>query len=168
MALLKITHFWSNLLAWGYQHNFPIWGYQHNLLEWGYQHNFPIWGYWHIFQFYGSVGPLECIFMALLTLSNEGEPAHFFHLMEAHNEAPKRKILLCWSSRMQIYGFVENHTFLEQFVRMGVPAQFSNLGVPAHFWSISLVHVLLCNFLDYTVTLDHPMHGYDTVQINGG
>ena len=29
MALLKITHFWSNLLAWGYQHNFPIWGYQH-------------------------------------------------------------------------------------------------------------------------------------------
>ena len=37
------------------------------------------------------------------------------------------KILLCWSSRMQIYGFVENQTFLEQFVRMGVPAQFSNL-----------------------------------------
>ena len=32
---------------------------------------------------------------------------------------------LCWPSRMQIYGFVENHTFLEQFVRMGVPAQFS-------------------------------------------
>ena len=29
MASLKITHFWSNLLAWGYQHNFPIWGYQH-------------------------------------------------------------------------------------------------------------------------------------------
>ena len=29
MALLKITHFWSNLLEWGYQHNFPIWGYQH-------------------------------------------------------------------------------------------------------------------------------------------
>ena len=40
MALLKITYFWSNLLAWGYQHNFPIWGYQHN---------FPIWGYRHIF-----------------------------------------------------------------------------------------------------------------------
>ena len=46
---------------------------------------------------------------------------------------PNVKILLCWSSRMQIYGFVENHTFLEQFVRMGVPAQFSNLGVPAQF-----------------------------------
>ena len=77
---------------------------------------------------------------------------------------PNIKILLRWSSRTQIYGFVENHTFLEQFVRMGVPAQFvsrgvpaqfsnlgvpaqfSNLGVPAHFWSISLVHVLLYNF----------------------
>ena len=49
---------------------------------------------------------------------------------------PNVKILLCWPSRMQIYGFVENHTFLEQFVRMGgggVPAQFSNLGVPAQF-----------------------------------
>ena len=69
---------------------------------------------------------------------------------------------------MQIYGFVENHTFLEQFVSMGVPAQFSNLGVPAHFWSISLVHVLLCNFLDYKVTLAPYMHGYDTVQIDGG
>ena len=69
---------------------------------------------------------------------------------------------------MQIYGFVENHTFLEQFVNMGVPAQFSNLGVPAHFWSTSLVHVLLCNFLDYMVTLTPYMHGYDTVQIDGG
>ena len=68
---------------------------------------------------------------------------------------PNVKILICWPSRMQIYGFVENHTFLEQFVSMGVPAQFSNLGVTAqfsnlgvtaHFWSISLVHVLLCNF----------------------
>ena len=38
-------------------------------------------GYQDIFQLYGSVGPLECIFMALLTLSNEGAPAHFFHLM---------------------------------------------------------------------------------------
>ena len=75
MALLKITYFWSNLLAWGYQHNFPIWG---------------------------------------------------------------------------------------------VPAQFSNLGVLAHFWCISLVHVFLCNFLDYTVTLAPYMHGYDTVQIDGG
>ena len=50
MALLKITHFWSNLLECGYQHNFPIWGYQHNFSIWGYQHNFPIWGYQHIFQ----------------------------------------------------------------------------------------------------------------------
>ena len=40
---------------------------------------------------------------------------------------PNVKILLYWPSRMQIYGFVENHTFLEQFVSRGVPAQFSNL-----------------------------------------
>ena len=30
-----------------------------------------------------SVGPLECIFMALLALFNEGVPGHLFHLMEA-------------------------------------------------------------------------------------
>ena len=29
------------------------------------------------------------------------------------------KILICWPSRMQIYGFVENHIFLEQFASMG-------------------------------------------------
>ena len=66
---------------------------------------------------------------------------------------PNVKMLLCWSSRMQIYGFVENHTFLEQFVSMGVPTQFSNLGVPAHFWSISLVHVFSYNLLDYRNSL---------------
>ena len=38
---------------------------------------------------------------------------------------PNVKTLLCWPSRIQIYGFVENHTFLEQFVSMGVPAHFS-------------------------------------------
>ena len=44
------------------------------------------------FSIYGSVGPLECIFMALLTLSNEGAPAHFFSPYGGtHNEAPKRK-----------------------------------------------------------------------------
>ena len=53
---------------------------------------------------------------------------------------PKVKILLCWPSRMQIYGFVENHTFLEQFVSMGGTSTFFNMmeqfvimGVPAHF-----------------------------------
>ena len=46
---------------------------------------------------------------------------------------PNVKMLLCWPSRMQIYGLVENHTFLEQFVSMGVPGHFSNLGVPGHF-----------------------------------
>ena len=81
---------------------------------------------------------------------------------------PNVKMLLCWPSRMHIYGFVENHTFLEQFVSMGVPAQFCNLGVPAHFWCISLVHVFLYNFLDYTVTLALYMYGYDMVQIDGG
>ena len=48
------------------------------------------------------------------------------------------KTLLCCPSRMQIYGFVENHTFLEQFVSMGVPAHFSNLGVPAHYSNIGV------------------------------
>ena len=46
---------------------------------------------------------------------------------------PNVKMLLCWPSRMQIYGLFENHTFLEQFVSMGVPGHFSNLGVPGHF-----------------------------------
>ena len=97
------------------------------------------WGYRHILQFYDSVGPLECIFMALLTLSNEVASAHFFHLMEAPTmRLPNVQMLLCWPSRMRIYGFVENHTFLEQFVRMGVPAQFSNLGVPAQFSNLGV------------------------------
>ena len=51
---------------------------------------------------------------------------------------PNVKILLCCPSRTQIYGFVENHTFLEQFVSMGVRAHFSNLGVPAHFSSLGV------------------------------
>ena len=86
---------------------------------------------------------------------------------------PNVKMLLRWPSRMQIYGFVENHTFLEQFVSRGVPAQFSNLGVPAqffnlgvpaHFWSIRLVHVFCRNLWIYigNVLCDLPMHGQDT------
>ena len=75
--------------------------------------------------------------MALLTLSNEGAPAHFFHLMEAPTmRLSNVRMLLCRSSRMRVYGFVENRKFFEQFVSMGVPAQFSNLGVPAHFSNI--------------------------------
>ena len=67
--------------------------------------------------------------MALLTLSNAGAPAHFFHLMDAPTmRLPNVKVLLCWPSRMQIYGFVENHTFLEQFVSMGVPGHFFQSG----------------------------------------
>ena len=38
---------------------------------------------------------------------------------------PNVKILLHWPSEKHIYGFVENCTFLEQFVSMGVPAHFS-------------------------------------------
>ena len=48
---------------------------------------------------------------------------------------PNVKMLLCWPSRMQIYGLFENHTFLEQFVRMGVPGHFSIWGVPGHFFN---------------------------------
>ena len=77
--------------------------------------------------------------MALLALSNEGAPAHFFHLMEAPTmRLPNVKMLLCWPSRIQIYGLVENHTFLEQFVSMGVPTQFFNLGVPAQFSNLEV------------------------------
>ena len=77
------------------------------------------------FSFYGFIGPLECIFMAPLALSNEGVPAHFFHLIEAPTmRLSNVKMLLSWPSRMHIYGSVENHTCLEQFVRMGVPVHF--------------------------------------------
>ena len=52
-------------------------------------------------------------FMALLALSNAGVPAHFFHLKEGPMmRLPNVKILLCLPCRMQIYGFVENRTFL--------------------------------------------------------
>ena len=67
MALFEIAHFsilWSNLIAWGY---------------------------WDIFQFYGYVGPLECIFMAPLALFNEGVPGHFSPYGGTPDEAPKRK-----------------------------------------------------------------------------
>ena len=40
---------------------------------------------------------------------------------------PNVKALLRWPSRMHIYGIVENHTFLEQFVGMEVPAHFTIL-----------------------------------------
>ena len=77
--------------------------------------------------------------MALLTLSNEGAPGHCFHLMEAPTmRLPNAKTLLCWPSRMQIYGLVENHTFLEQFVSRGVPGHFFNLGVPGHFFNLGV------------------------------
>ena len=98
--------------------------------------------------------------MALLTLSNARAPAHFFHLILAPTmRLPNEKMLLCWPSRMQIYGLVENHKFLEQFDSMGVPGhfpilwlrwpsrmqiygfvenhtfleQFDSMGVPGHF-----------------------------------
>ena len=48
-----------------------------------------------------------------------------FHLIEAPTmRLPNVKMLLRWPSRMHIYGFIESCTFLEQFVSMGVPAQF--------------------------------------------
>ena len=89
--------------------------------------HFPIlWLHWpsrmHI---YGSVD-----------LSNEGAPGHFFHLMEAPTmRLSIAKTLLCWHSRMQIYGLVENHTFLEQFVSRGVPGHFLIWGTRTFFQS---------------------------------
>ena len=50
------------------------------------------WGYQDICIYYGSVGPLECIFMAPLALFNEGLRAHFFFAFIGINvKAPKRK-----------------------------------------------------------------------------
>ena len=49
------------------------------------------WGYERIFLFYCSVGLLDCIFIALLALSNEGVRAHFFFLLDTHAKAPKSK-----------------------------------------------------------------------------
>ena len=44
------------------------------------------------------------------------------------------KMLLCWPSRMQIYGLVENHTFLEQFVSMrGTSTIFQSGGTSTFF-----------------------------------
>ena len=49
---------------------------------------------------------------------------------------PNIKMLLHWPSRMHIYGFVENRTFLEQFVSMGVPAHFSILWSNLIAWGV--------------------------------
>ena len=68
---------------------------------------------------------------------------------------PNVKTLLCWPSRIQIYGFVENHTFLEQFVSMGVPTQFSNLGVPAQFSNLG-VPAHFSNIMEQFVSMGVP------------
>ena len=65
--------------------------------KWNFLHHpqqYRLWGYQRNFHFYGFVGPLECIFMALLALFNEGVPAHFFHLKEAPMMSrPERKYI---------------------------------------------------------------------------
>ena len=80
---------------------------------------------------YCSVGPLECIFIALLALFNEGVPDHFPILWlrwpfllrgyqrtflspngGTHNETPKCKMLLRWPSITHIYCFVEIALYL--------------------------------------------------------
>ena len=70
--------------------------------------------------------------MAPLALFNEGAPGHFFHLIKTPKmRLQSVKILLCWPSRMHIYGFVENHTFfnmMEQFVSMGYQDIFQSIG----------------------------------------
>ena len=101
--------------------------------------------------------------MALLALSNEGAPAHFFHLMEAPTmRLPNVRTLLCWPSIIQIYGFVENHTFLEEFVSMGVPAQFSTLGVACEYaWEYAIIvyaHYFINFKLDCHFLHDSPAY----------
>ena len=63
-------------------------------------------GVQHISPFYGSVGLLECIFIAPLALFNEGYERTFFTFVEAPMmRLQNAKALLCWPSRMHIYGF---------------------------------------------------------------
>ena len=77
---------------------------------------------------------------------------------------PNVRILLCWSSRTQIYGFVENRTFLEQFVSRGYQhtLQFYGSAGPlecifmtllkiTHFWS---------NFPIWGYQHNFPIWGY--------
>ena len=107
--------------------------------------------------------------MALLTLSNGGAPAHLFHLMEAPTmRLPNVKILLCWPSRKQIYGFVENHTFWSNLLAWGYQHNFPIWGYQHIFgaldWCMSFHRILwiIGNLSDL------HMPGYDTVQIDGG
>ena len=74
---------------------------------------------------YGSVDPLQ------MRLPNVGMLLCWPARMRVYGSVdplqmrlPNVGMLLCWPSRMRVYGFVENRTFLEQFVRMRVPAQF--------------------------------------------
>ena len=70
------------------------------------------WGYQHNFHFYGFIDPLECIFMAPLALFNEGATNTLFSPYGGtHDEAPERKKLLRWPSRMQIYSFLKWNIF---------------------------------------------------------
>ena len=70
MALLKITHFWSNLLEGGYQHNFPIWGYQDIFSNLGVPGHFSNM----IEQFVRMGVPAQ--------FSNLGVPAHFSNMID--------------------------------------------------------------------------------------
>ena len=113
--------------------------------------------YRHTFQFYGSVGPLECIFMALLALSNAVAPTHFFHLMETPTmRLPNVKVLLCWSSRTQIYGFVENHTFWSNLLAWGYQHNLLEWGYQHNFPIWGYQH----NLLEWgTSTIFSTLHG---------
>ena len=63
---------------------------------------------------------------------------------------PNAKTLLCWPSRMQIYGLVENHTFLEQFVSRGVPGHFFQSGGTFVFKCFRTFHRYLKRY-DYSI-----------------
>ena len=71
---------------YGFIENHTFFSMMEQFVSMGVQHNL---------HFYGNVDPLECIFMALLALFDEGVPAHFFHLIEAPTmRLPNEKPLL--------------------------------------------------------------------------
>ena len=71
---------------------------------------------------------------------------------------PNIKMLLRWPSRMQIYDFVESHTFLEQFVSVGVRDHFSTM------WYFQWIFRFT---IFWSFTRDFLIWGYETIFLYG-
>ena len=148
MAFLKIAHFWSNLLAWGYQHTFAnfmetktlvlcVGGFHTTAPQTsvaqsrrGWWCEIPMvkrrsrWG-----EFFHNVArsgaSCECV-------KNDGSPPTF----------PQLRSFAISHSFVTFKGWVpaqfSNLGVPAHFFNLGVPAQFSNLGVPGHFFNMGV------------------------------